>query len=86
MEETDWHQLEKERFASDLAGQLYDAAHRGAFDHLVIVASRVVLSQLRDEMHSEVADRVILELPKVLTNHPIDEIEKQLTRDLADAD
>lgn len=82
VEDTDWHVLEKERFASDLADRLYKAAHAGKFDRLVIIASRVVLSQLRSEMHKEVADRVILEVPKVLTNHPVDEIEELLAREL----
>lgn len=85
VQETDWHRLEKERFASDVAERLYKAAHAGAFDALAIVASRVVLSQLRDEMHQEVAGRIVLEVPKVLTNHPLDEIETHLARDIADA-
>ncbi|MEL6516676.1 MAG: host attachment family protein [Pseudomonadota bacterium] len=84
--DTDWHQLEKERFARDLAERLYRAAHRDAFSKLVIIASRVVLSELRTEMHPEVADRVILEVPKVLTNHPIDDIESHLTRELERAE
>lgn len=83
VDDTDWHQLEKERFAQDLADMLYKAAHKGAFDRLVVIASRVVLSQLRDQLHREVTDRIILEMPKVLTNHPIDEIETLLTRELA---
>lgn len=86
VDDTDWHELEKERFASDLADQLYKYAHKGAFDRIVLIASRVVLSQLREELHQEVQDRVILDIPKVLTNHPIDEIEKLLTRDLAESE
>ncbi|MFP7672812.1 host attachment protein [Marivita sp. S0852] len=75
VDDTDWHELEKERFAKDLADRLYKHAHKGEFDALAIVASRVVLSALRDEMHQEVAQKVILDVPKVLTNHPLDEIE-----------
>jgi protein required for attachment to host cells len=75
VEETDWHELEKERFASDLADILYKEAHDGRFRHLVVMASRPVLSTLRKELHKEVEDRIILEVPKVLTNHPVDEIE-----------
>ena len=82
VEDTDWHQLEKQRFASDLAERLYAAAHDGAFDHLVLIASREILSQVRDEMHPEVAARVMLDVPKVLTNHSVDDIEKILTREL----
>jgi protein required for attachment to host cells len=86
VDDTDWHTLEKERFAADLAERLYHYAHGGAFENLVLIASRVVLSELRDQMHVEVRERLIMDIPKVLTNHPIDEIEKHLTRELAEAD
>lgn len=84
VDDTDWHVLEKERFASDLADMLYGYAHAGRFTDLVIVASAEVLSTLRDEMHKEVADRVVMELPKVLTNHPVDEIERHLSTALTE--
>ena len=82
VDDTDWHELEKERFASDLADMLYKSDHEGAFEKLVVIASRAVLSQLRNELHSEVADRIILDVPKVLTNHPVDEIETHVSRGL----
>lgn len=85
VDDTDWHSLEKKRFASDLAERLYGYAHKGRYDQLALIASRVVLSELRQELHAEVKDRIILEVPKVLTNHPMDEIEKQLARELAEA-
>lgn len=85
VDDTDWHQLEKERFADELADILYKAAHAGRFDKLVILASRVVLSELRKTLHGEVQDRILLEVPKVLTNHPLDEVEAILTKTLADA-
>ncbi|SDY35417.1 host attachment protein [Citreimonas salinaria] len=82
LENTDWHELEKERFADDLADHLYKQAHKGAFDKLVIVASRPVLSELRKALHKEVESRVIHEVPKVLTNHPLDEVEDLLSKSL----
>lgn len=83
--ETDWHVLEKERFADDLAEKLYERAHSGRFDRLVIVASRLVLSHLRKSLHDEVRKRILLEVPKVLTNHTVDDIETLLSRELKDA-
>ena len=77
-EETDWHRLEKERFADELAQRLYRSAHRGEFEKLVIVAPPLVLGEMRQKMHKEVSDRVAGEVPKTLTNHPIPEIEKLL--------
>lgn len=83
---TDFHELQKERFASDLAARLYKMAHAGKFDRLVLVASPQVLGNLRDEMHKEVSDRIIAEIPKTLTNHPIDEIEKLVKAHMDDMD
>lgn len=85
MEETDWHQLAKDRFAADLADMLYKRAHRGRYDHLVIVAPPRTLGELRDKMHSEVRSRVVGEIPKDLTNHPLAEIEKIVSNTLAGA-
>ncbi|RED13749.1 hypothetical protein POI8812_02144 [Pontivivens insulae] len=79
VQDTDWHQLEKERFAKDLADILYKKAHAGAFDRLVIAADPSTLGELRKELHQEVTARIVAELDKDLTNHPVDEIEKMLT-------
>ncbi|MBE3637665.1 host attachment family protein [Mangrovicoccus algicola] len=85
VEETDWHQLEKERFATDLADMLYKSAHAGRFDTLVILASRPVLSTLRKELHGEVQARLVLDIPKVVTNVPLDEVERIVAREMAEA-
>lgn len=81
--DTDWHELAKDRFADDLAGILYKQAHKGRFERLVIVAAPNVLGALRDKMHREVADKVIAEIAKTLTNHPLDEIETLVKRELS---
>lgn len=81
VQETDWHRIEKERFAKEIAERLYKAAHRGDYEKLIIVAPPLVMGEMRKELHKEVAERVIAEVPKTLTNHPIDEIEKILTND-----
>lgn len=82
MDDTDWHELAKHRFAADLADQLYAEAHKGAFDRLVLVASPKVLGDLREALHKEVADKVIAEVPKTLTNHPVNEIETLVKKEL----
>ncbi|MBV7392682.1 host attachment family protein [Mameliella sediminis] len=83
MDDTDWHELAKERFADDLSEILYKQAHRGAFDRIVIVAPPRTLGELRDKLHKEVLDKVVAELDKTLTNHPIDKIETLLVNELA---
>ncbi len=82
MEDTDWHELQKERFAADLAEMLYAEAHKGAFDRLVLVASPQVLGDLRGALHKEVADKIVAEIPKTLTNHPVRDIEKLVKKEL----
>ncbi|MFQ6552775.1 host attachment family protein [Aestuariibius insulae] len=81
-QDTDWHELAKDRFAADLADKLYEKSHKGKFDKIVLVASPNVLGELRDQLHQEVTSKVIGEIPKTLTNHPIDEIEKIVKADL----
>ncbi|WMS45112.1 host attachment family protein [Acuticoccus sp. MNP-M23] len=79
-EETDWHRLEKERFAKEIAERLYTAAHRGAYHDLIVVAPPVVLGELRKEFHKEVEQRIVFDLDKELTNHPVGDIEKALAK------
>ena len=74
--ETDWHRFAKEQFAWEIAGRLYQFAHKGAFDHLVLVAPDRILGELRRELHQEVTRRIIGEVDKTLTKHPVGEIEK----------
>ena len=78
MEETDWHQLAEERFAEEIAEALYRRVHTQGFENLVIVAPPKVLGNLRAAFHKEVSARVIAELPKDLTRHPVREIARHL--------
>ncbi len=82
MDDTDWHELAKERFADDLADILYRCAHRGDFEHIVLTASPRVLGELREKMHKEVAERVIMEIPKTFTNHPLDKVEGLIAQEM----
>ncbi|MBY4892080.1 host attachment family protein [Rhodobacteraceae bacterium N5(2021)] len=77
--DTDWHWLEKERFASDLADILYKQAHKGRFDRLIICAAPKILGELRKELHQTVTDKVVAEADLTLTNHPVDEIALHVT-------
>ncbi|WP_128253976.1 host attachment family protein [Falsirhodobacter deserti] len=81
--ETTFHQLEKERFAQDLAQILYKQAHKGKFDRLVLVAAPQTLGAIRPELHKEVQDRIVAEIPKSLTSMPVDQIEKIVMSELS---
>jgi protein required for attachment to host cells len=79
MDETNWHKLEKHRFAKEIADALYTAAHRGRYSKLVIAAPPMILGDIRKALHKEVSEKVVAEISKDLTNMPKDEIERALT-------
>lgn len=74
--DTDFHKLEEERFAADAAEMLKARALANEFEKLLIVAPPTTLGELRKHYHKEVEQRLIGEIPKDLTNHPVDQIEK----------
>lgn len=78
VQESDWHQIARERFAGDLADLLFKRAIKGDFDSLVLVAAPALLGELRPALHKEVTSRVTGELAKDLTNHPIGDIASHL--------
>ncbi len=82
VDDTDWHRLEKARFAADLAEHLYRYAHGGRFDEIVIVAAPALLGDLRNGLHPEIRARIVAEIDKNLTHMPIDELETYLARHL----
>ena len=78
MQETDWHQLGEDRFASQIAQTLYTLAHANKFEALVVVAPPKVLGVLRKELHKEVTNRITGELAKELASQYVPDIEKAL--------
>ncbi|WP_010183975.1 host attachment family protein [Sphingomonas sp. PAMC 26605] len=78
MQEVDFHQQEKDRFAVDTADMLKRRALANDFASLIVVAPPQTLGELRKHYHSEVSARLSGELDKDLTSHPIDQIEKAL--------
>lgn len=77
-EETDFHQLEEDRFAADAADLLKRRALANEFDSLIIVAPPRTLGELRKHYHKEVSERLRGEIGKDLTGHPIPDIEQAL--------
>jgi protein required for attachment to host cells len=80
VEQTDWHRLEEERFAHEIAAALYRLAHANAFSHLVVVAPPKVLGNLRAAFHQEVSKRLVAEIPKDLTGQSNSDIARLLSR------
>lgn len=80
MEQTDWHQQAEDRFAAEAAAVL--ARHVGGDDgkEIVIVAPPRTLAELRRHYSREVSARIVAEIDKDLTGHPVDEIAAIIIR------
>lgn len=70
----DWHDQAKELFARALAKRLDEAALRGEYDRLVLVAPPTMLGDLRATLGAAAAERVVAELAKDLTHLPLHEL------------
>ncbi|MFA7441229.1 MAG: host attachment family protein [Sphingomonadaceae bacterium] len=80
MDEPDYHALEEERFAAEMADMVNRRALSNDFDRLIVVAPARTLGELRKHFHQETNARLVGEIEKDLTNHPVPEIEEALTR------
>jgi protein required for attachment to host cells len=79
LETTDWHDLEEHNFAREVAGALEGVVRKNGVSALVIVAPARTLADLRKSFHDDVKKKIIAEIDKDLTKHPVYEIEKHLT-------
>jgi len=78
VEEADWHVLEEQRFAHEVAAALQRIVRERKVKALVVVAPPKTLAELRKAFHSEVKNRIVAEIDKDLTKQPVYEIEKHL--------
>jgi protein required for attachment to host cells len=76
--QTDWHQIEEDRFAASLAEDINNAAREQLFKDLIVVAPPKTLAELRREFAKDTQKRIVGELAKDYTHHTIPEIEKLL--------
>lgn len=76
MEQTDFHELEEMRFAAQAANMLNRGALAQDYDKLIVVAPPAALGEMRKHYHKEVQSRLVGEIAKDLSNHPVLEIER----------
>jgi len=76
--QTDWHKLEEHRFAVEVAAMLERIVRERGVEALVVVAPPRALADLRKAFHPDMKRKIIAEIDKDLTKHPIDQIEKHL--------
>ena len=81
-EETDFHQLEEDRWAKQAAEEVNKRALANDFDALAIIAPPKTLGELRKQLHKEAARRVVCEIPKEMTRRPIPDIEALLVSEM----
>jgi protein required for attachment to host cells len=78
IEPTDWHELEQHRFARMVADEFEKLVRRRKVKAVVIAAPPRILAELRQALHGDVKARIMAEVDKDLTKHPVYEIEKHL--------
>jgi protein required for attachment to host cells len=78
MEPTDWHNLEKHRFARRIAAEMNELIRHHDVKALVVVAPPRTLADLRRAVSDDVKALIVAEVDKDLVKHPIIEIEKMV--------
>jgi len=78
MQETDWHRVEEERFAEEVAEKLLGLSAAGQFRHLLVIADPRSLGAMRNAYGDRLAPAIIGEMDKDLTNLPLDKIEASI--------
>jgi len=76
METTDWHGLQEDRFAREVADVLEQLVRTHDVKAVAIIAPPKTLAELRRAIHPDVKVRVFAEIDKDLTKHPISDIER----------
>ena len=79
MKETDFHQLEEDRWVKDAADELKKRVVRNDFEALAIVAPPKALGVLKKSLHKEVEKRVVFTINKEMSGRPIPDIEALLS-------
>lgn len=78
VEPTDWHVIEEHRFAKEIATLVEKYTEAEEPQALVVVAPAKTLGDLRAEFAAAIRKRIVAEIKKDLTKHPISEIERHL--------
>lgn len=78
MEQTDWHEVAEHRFAQSVASTLCARDDAGDISALIVVAPPKTLAELRDSFSESLKRKIVAEVNKDLTRHPVHEIERLL--------
>jgi protein required for attachment to host cells len=75
---TDWHEIEKHRFARRVAAAMENLVRAKKVKTIIIVAPPRILADLRQAFHADVKTKIVAEIGKDLTKHPAADIENHL--------
>jgi protein required for attachment to host cells len=78
MEQTDWHDRAEQDHARVVAAAVDRHCQAGEMGRLIVVAPPRTLAVLRDSFSASVKQKIVEEVAKDLTKHPIHEIERLL--------
>jgi protein required for attachment to host cells len=81
-EETDFHQLEEDRWVKEAAEELRKRVMRNDYDALAIVAPPKALGVLKKCLHKEVEKRLVCTVNKEMSGRPVPDIEALLTDEM----
>ncbi|WP_429925685.1 host attachment protein (plasmid) [Agrobacterium vitis] len=77
--QTDFHELEEDRFVSMVAEKLEGLREENGIRMLIVIAPPKALADLREAMPETVRKRIVAEYDRDFVNLPLGEIEKHLS-------
>lgn len=78
VEETSWHDQAEQAFLKQVAAKLDDLVQEKDAKRIVLVAPPKALGQIRPSLSADTQAAITAEVPKDLTNFPVDQIERHL--------
>ena len=85
IEPTDRHRIEEDRFVRGVCAALGRLVRERAAPALIVVAPPRALADLRKSLRADAKAKVVAEIHKDLTKHPVPDIEQHVLRALADS-
>jgi protein required for attachment to host cells len=78
VEQTDWHDRAEQKFAAEVAEIVNTVCLAGNLKAIVVAAPPRTLAELRNHFSDGVRRKIMAEVNKDLTKHPVYEIEQHL--------
>ena len=79
LDKGDWHEFAEAEFAQRVAETVTHVVRGENIADVIVVAPARTLAVLRDNWPKDIAERIVAELAKDLTRHPVPDILQHLT-------